>query len=310
MKKLYHVFRLGIDGFMADDCLTSGAAIAFYVTIGLPPLLVLIFFVGDALGIPRGTLEGMVREQLGLPALQSLPGGLTGMAQSAQEHTSIGEFGLASKVLGVVMMVVSASGVFAQLQQALNRAWNVTPDPRQGGWHGFIFKRLLSISMIVVICFVLLVSLVITTLMDELLRIGLGQEPEAWGTFLGLLLDSLTALAVATLLFGLTYKILPDAVMAWRDVWLGALLTAVLFATGKSLLGWWLPQSEEGGAWGAAASSMVAMLLWVYYNSLIVLFGAEVTQAWAQRYGAGVRAEPGAVRTPSQPAVGSVQSAE
>jgi membrane protein len=198
--------------------------------------------------------------------------------------------------MGVALLIFSATGLFAQLQFALNRAWEVEPDPQQGGALRFLLKRVFSLGMIVVIAFLLLVSLVLTTLIDEITAYLQGSSPGGVALVLGIVLNNLAVLALATLLFAAMYKILPDAKMAWKDTWIGAGLTAVLFVIGKSLIGWYLQSSDVGGSWGSAAASLVGILIWVYYTSLIVLFGAELAQVWASEYGSGIEPAKGAVR--------------
>jgi membrane protein len=231
----------------------------------------------------------------------SQPGGLEGVASRAESQSSpLSGLGPVSKVIGILLLVFSATGLFAQFQHALNRAWEVEPDPEQSGIWSFIFKRLLSLGMVAVIAFLLLVSLVLTTALDELVRLVTGGSSGTIATVIGFVLNSVATLAVATLLFAAMFKLLPDARMRWKDTWVGAFLTAVLFVIGKSLLGWYLQSSEIGSTWGSAAASMIAMLVWVYYTTLIVLFGAELAQVWAVRYGAGIEPAKGAVRIVEQ----------
>jgi membrane protein len=197
-------------------------------------------------------------------------------------------------LLSIALLLVSATGVFGQLQRALNRAWEVEPDPRAGGWRRFVSKRLLSFGMIIVIAFLLLVSLVLTTFIGEIVRAVQGQTPTALATGFGVAANTLLSLSVATLLFAAVYKVLPDARMRWRDLWGGAFITAVLFVIGKSVVGWYLSHVDVGASWGTAAASLIAVLVWVYYTSLLVLFGAELTQVWVSRFGGGLRPARGA----------------
>lgn len=228
---------------------------------------------------------------------QSGDGGLGSVASRAQSQESpLSGLGPVSKVIGIIVLIFSATGVFAQLQHALNRAWEVEPDPEQSGIWTFLFKRLLSLGMIAVLAFLLLVSLVLTTMVEEIVGLVTGGSMGTFAVVIGFILNALVTLAVATLLFAAMFKVLPDARMRWKDTWVGAFITAVLFVIGKTLLGWYLENSDIGSTWGSAAASMIAMLVWVYYTSLIVLFGAELAQVWANRYGAGIEPAKGAVR--------------
>jgi membrane protein len=177
-----------------------------------------------------------------------------------------------------------------QLQGALNRAWEVTPDPAQGGWKPFVMKRLLSLGMILALAFLLIVSLAISAILSAL-RASMSFIPvEALQA-----VDAGVSFTVMTVLFAAIFKILPDAEIAWRDVLAGALLTSLLFVVGKFVIGFWLGRSAPGDAYGTA-SALAVMLVWVYYAGVIVLFGAEFTQAWAERRGVLIRPEKGAMR--------------
>jgi membrane protein len=148
--------------------------------------------------------------------------------------------------------------------------------------------------MIVVIAFLLLVSLVLTTMLDELVGLIVPHSASGGGMVVGFMVNNLVALVVITLMFAAMYRFLPDARMRWRDTWVGALVTALLFVIGKLLLGVYLENSKVGASWGSAAATMVGMLVWVYYSALIILFGAEMAQAWAVEMGGGIEPEEGA----------------
>jgi membrane protein len=301
MGKLFTALKRAVSDFSEDECMTSGAAIAYYTIFALPPLLVLVFFIASAAGVSQEQIERVVSNQVGIPTSgmtgeSEQAGGLGAVAGQAQQNTEVSALGPFSRLAGIALLIFSATGVFAQLQFALNRAWEVEPDPKQGGVYTFFFKRLLTLGMIVVIAFLLLVSMVLTTLVDELATLVVGQDPGAIGKAVGYVLNTAVTLLVATLLFAAMYKILPDAKMRWKDLWVGAFITAVLFVIGKTLIGMYLQNSDIGAGWGSAAASMIGMLVWVYYTSLIVLFGAELTQAWTQLHGAGIEPAKGAVR--------------
>jgi membrane protein len=286
--------------FVSDDCMASGAAIAYYTIFSLPSLLAIVFAIALQFW-SEDTVNQVIQSQLGLPLAEGensaeSPGEGGSLATIAQRAQSDQEEKKAwwAQIIGIAILLISASGVLAQLQASLNRAWNVEPDPNAGGFKNFILKRALSFGMLVVIGLLLLVSLVLTTLLDEFTRWLEGGVLEG-ATFILLgLVNYLLAWGLATLLFAAAFKILPDARIQWRDVWVGALATGLLFVIGKSLIAWYLNYSHAGSSWGTAAASLVGILIWVYYSSLIILLGAEFTQQWALAYGSGLKAAPGA----------------
>ncbi|WP_197442668.1 YihY/virulence factor BrkB family protein [Lignipirellula cremea] len=304
-----------VGDFLQDDCMGAAAGIAYYTIFSLPPLLVLIFGVANWCGVSQETMERIVTAQIGLPASfanrESGEGDQAGSgAFNLQQITSDqdGEskpgpltwMGPGAKIVGLLLLFFSASGVFGHVQGALNRAWEVRPDPNRGGLWSFLSKRVMSFGIILVIAFLLLVSFVLTTLIDEIAALVVGRDPGGWGIAVGVLVNNLVAFVVTCVLFASMFKVLPDAKVAWRDIWFGAAATALLFIIGKSGLGWYLQRSDLGSSWGSAASSMIAILVYVYYTSLIVLLGAEITQAWAREFGGGIAPAEGAIRVVEQ----------
>jgi membrane protein len=288
---MFAMLKRSLKEFIDDDCTGMAAALSYYTIFSLPPLLLLLLLLVGAVMDPedvRGALEVQLQQ-------------LMGPAAGAQVRAIIthaerpGGDGTLATVLGIVALLLGATGAFGQLQSALNRAWEVTPDPKQGGVRSFLMKRLFSFGMVLVIAFLLLVSLVLSAVLsgvgDRLVRFlpgGLSDTALQW-------LNIGLSLVVITGLFATIFRVLPDARIAWRDVWVGSAVTAVLFVVGKSLIGLYLGRSNPGEAFGAAGS-LAVMLLWIYYSSLIILFGAEFTEAWAEQRGSGVVPERGAVR--------------
>lgn len=199
-------------------------------------------------------------------------------------------------MVGLVTLVVGSLGVFGQLQDALNTIWEVMPRPG-AGLAGLLKDRLLSLTMVFGVGFLLLVSLVISAAMTAL------------GTWLGGMfsdvmsllntLNFLVSLGITTLLFALVFKFVPDAKIAWKDVWAGAAITSLLFTVGKSLIGLYLGNAGIGSTYGAAGS-LVVLLLWVYYSAQILFFGAEFTQVYADRYGSRLVPKQDAVHVSEQ----------
>ena len=280
-----------VSDFLKDDCMDSAAALSYYTIFSLPAILVLLLMLVSSIMNPsdvRGGLESQLQALMGPSAGDQI----RTIIQQAEQRPSNG---LIPTILGIAGLLFGATGAFGQLQKALNRAWNVEPDPHQGGIKNFLSKRVFSFGMILVVAFFLLVSLVVSAALS-----GLGDR---LGNFLpaGLsgavlqVLNLVISLAVVTLLFGALFKVMPDAKISWRSVWVGAGVTAVLFVLGKFLIGFYLGQSNPGQAYGAAGS-LAVVLLWVYYSTIILLFGAEFTETWAERRGRGIEPEPGAVR--------------
>ncbi|HUQ71843.1 MAG TPA: YihY/virulence factor BrkB family protein [Planctomycetaceae bacterium] len=285
--------------FLEDDCLSSGAAIAFYTVFSLPPLLTIVFASAIALGFSEQQVTHVIQRELGLPLATEEPDAKSDSEAAERQGTSsatplgLEQLGSFSQAFGALLLLISASGVFGQLQYSLNKAWEVAPDPAQGGVWNFLSKRLLSIGLVVVLGFLLLVSLVLTAGMEQLWRWAGGTGE---GSALGFVINELLAAGIATLLFAAIFQILPDAKIQWRDVWVGAAVTAVLFVIGKAVIGWYLATAHIGEDWGHSAVSVIGALVWVYYSSLIVLFGAEFTQVWSSRHQSRPEPEEGAVR--------------
>jgi membrane protein len=285
------LFRRSIKEFMDDDCPTMAAALSYTTVFSLPPLLVLILMIAGAVFDPE-------RVQT---ALQTQFGGLMGPSAAGQIQTILehakrpGSGGLVVTLLGVAALLIGATGAFAQLQAGLNKAWEVKPDPKQGGMKQFIRKRLFSFGMILVIAFLLLVSLVVSALISALGHMLQSLLPGGVSEVLLYVVDLAVSLAVIASMFAMMFKVLPDAEIAWKDVWPGALVTAVLFVLGKFLIGFYLGRSNPGEAFGAAGA-LALILAWIYYSSLILLFGAEFTEAFAEGRGHWIKPEPGAVR--------------
>ncbi|REK18814.1 MAG: YihY/virulence factor BrkB family protein [Planctomycetota bacterium] len=311
MSKFFAMLKTSVNDFIEDNCMASGAALAYYTIFSLPPLLVVVFLAANWFGVSDERIQEVVSRQIGMPipaqqsdsesegsadGSQQQGMGLGMVADRTSSVEPIEALGPLSKIIGAAILIFSATGVFAQLQYDLNRAWEVELDPQQSGWKNFLIKRLLSLGMIIVIAFLLLVSLVITTLVDEGVQMAVGAGPDTLQTIVAIVVNNAVTIALATVLFAAMFKVLPDAKIRWKDMWIGALITAVLFVIGKELIGWYLQNSAIGSAWGSAAASMIALLVWVYYTSLIVLFGAEFTQAWARHFGQGIEPEKGAVR--------------
>jgi membrane protein len=274
--------------FFRDEGPRYAAALSYYTVFALGPLLALLLLLAGFIWDPndvRGAIEYQIRDLIGPEASREV------LAMIAHRDPTGGEGPLATMV-GLAILIFGATGTFLQLQDALNRAWNVEPDPAKGGIKNFIMKRIFSFGLILGIVFLLIVSLAVTAVVTALGQRVAGGLPEK----LMLVLNFVFAFAVITVLFAAMYKVLPDAKIGWRDVWVGATGTSLLFVLGKFLIGLYIGQSDPGSAFGAAGT-LAVILLWIYYASHIVLFGAEFTQAWAEKFGGGIRPEKGASKT-------------
>jgi len=276
--------------FVEDDCPTQAAALSYYTIFSLPPLLMVLLLILGALVDPqdiRGQLEAQMGALMGPTATEQI------RAILAQLHQPGGN--ALATVLSIGGLVLGATGAFGQLQAALNRAWEVAPDPKQGGLKAFVIKRLFSFGMVLSVAFLLLVSLVLSAALSAFGG-ALGRMlPDGLSTTVLQVVNFAVSFVVITALFATIFKVLPDARVAWRDVWVGGAVTALLFVIGKFLIGFYLGRSNPGQAFGAAGS-LAVLFVWVYYSSMILLFGAEYTQSWAVHRGSGIVPEQGAVR--------------
>jgi membrane protein len=259
-----------------DKVSRLAAALAYYTTFSIAPLLVIaigaagLFFGAEA---ARREVSAQLGGLLGPPATQILE--MT--VASARRNESAG---VLATVVGFVVLIFGASGVFASLQDALNTIWEVRPKPDLG-WAYLVRSRLFSFAMVLVIAFLLMVSLVISAGLAALESYAGGRVQEA---VLWRAINFGISIGVFTLLFAMMYKFLPDVKIGWRDVWIGAAITAALFSLGEALIGLYIAKSSVTSAYGAAGS-LVVLLLWVYYSAHIVFFGAEFTQVYARRHG-------------------------
>lgn len=287
---LLGIFKQSFKDFMKDDCMTSAAALSYYTIFSLPAVLMLIMLLVSSVMDPtdvRGGLESQLQSLMGPSAGSEI--------RTILQETERPGGGLIPTIVGIVALVFGATGALGQLQAALNRAWNVAPDPKQGGVKSFLTKRLFSLGMLLSIAFLLLVSLVISGALSGLGDRLSGFLPSGLSGPVLQALNIAASLLVIGFLFAAMFKVLPDAKVAWRSAWVGGIVTALLFVVGKFLIGLYLGKSNPGEAYGAAGS-LIVLLLWIYYSALIVLLGAEFTETWAERRGHGIEPEPGAVR--------------
>lgn len=285
-KSLFGLVKESFQEWQADGALDLGAALAYYAIFSLAPLLLIVIGVAGLVwgreavqGQLVSQLQGLVGEQGG-QAIQT-------MIANAGKHGS----GVFATIVGVMTILFGATGVFVQLQTSLDRIWNVEPKPGGGIW-GFVRTRILSFGLVLGIGFLLLISLVVSAAVSAVGAWATGLLPAA-----KVLLEGATfvlSFALVTLLFAMIFKVLPDVRIDWRDVWIGAAATALLFTLGKFLIGLYLAKSSVASAYGAAGS-LVIVLLWIYYSSQILFLGAEFTQVYARHYGTNIGPSKNAV---------------
>lgn len=269
--------------FRKDNCFRLSAALAYHTVFSLAPTMVIIVaIVGLVYTTDQTKSQGELYSQISSLVGQESADAIFQMMKGAFKPKQ----SLWATVIGVVMLIVSATAMFVQLQDSLNVVFNVETRASSGVW-GFIKDRLLSFALIVGIGFILLVSLVVNaavTAFFDRITAGLGD-----GVGVVLYVAELAlSLAVITLLFAMIFKVLPDAKLKWRDTWFGAFITAALFTLGRTLIGLYIGNSDLASTYGSAAA-IVIILLWVYYSSLVLFFGAEFTQIHASERG-GVKA--------------------
>ncbi|MDQ6912409.1 MAG: YihY/virulence factor BrkB family protein [Verrucomicrobiota bacterium] len=279
--KIIALFTTTFNEWLEDKAPAQGAALAYYTVFSLAPLiLVLLAIVGLIFrNDPNGAWEKLTA-QMGYFLDESAVKVVKDIAETAAQPSK----GTLATVIGIALALFGASGVFGQLQDALNTIWGVKAKPGAGIW-GFLRMRFLSFAMVGGVCFLLLVSLVIETLLKAFSHYVQSAMPGGLGLAVGVYL--VFDLSVIICVFAIIFKFLPDVIVRWRDVWIGAALTATLFLIGKWALGLYLGSGAAGSAYGAA-SSLITLLLWIYYSSQILLFGAEFTQVYAHRTGAEV----------------------
>jgi membrane protein len=278
-----------------DGANRLAAALAYYTTFSLAPLLVLIIAIAGLVGgreAAQTQTMAQVQDLLGADGREFVQG----MIESASRPTT----GMTATLIGAVTLLFGALGVFGELQNSLNTIWEVKPKPAKGFLDGvkrFIIKRLMSFTMVLGIGFLLLASLVVSAALSALGEYIGTKWPLA--DFWLQLMNFVISFLVITLLFGMIFKFLPEIKIAWKDVWLGAAVTSILFTLGKFLIGLYLGRSEVGNTFGAAGS-LAIMLIWIYYSAQILFFGAEFTQVYANRYGSRIVPDPGMIKITEQ----------
>jgi membrane protein len=277
VRRVLGLLREAWTGWNRDNAPRLGAALSYYTLFSVAPLLViaialaaLVFGEDAAQGRILLELRGLIGDQ-GASAVQA-------MIESSRRP----EAGLVATAIAIFTLVVGATGVFVELRSALNAVWNVEPPPESGGFLALVRDRLISLAMVMAVGFLLLVSLVVSAALAAAEGWMRNRMP-GWDLVIWVV-STVASFAVVTALFALIFKFLPDTPIAWRDVGVGAALTALLFTAGKLLIGLYLGKSSVASTYGAAGS-VIVLIVWVYYAAQIFYFGAELTHAYAHRHG-------------------------
>lgn len=278
----WQVFKIAVLDWQKDKVTQLAAALAYYTLFSFAPLLLVLIAVAGTLFGDKAVAGHLYQELRGFLGKEG-----AAFVQEMVARANQPGAGTTASLISIAMLLYGASNVFSQLKEAMDTIWDVGPHQTAGLWNTIKYY-LLSFGMVLSVGFVLLVSMVLHTILATAQKWLEGSVP---GTFsIAYISEMLGSLVVTTLLFALMLKYLPDTHVAWRHVWLGAFFTAVLFAIGKFLFGWYLSRGTIGSTYGAAGS-VIVVLLWAYYSSLIFLFGAEFTHAHARVFGKGEKVE-------------------
>jgi membrane protein len=276
LKKAWNIFKETFAEFIEAKVLKKSASLAYYTIFSLPALLIIIIWVSDIF-YGRQAVEGGVYGQIA---------GFVGKDAAVQIQETIRNATLSSgskwaAIIGVVTLVIGATGVFSEIQDSINQIWHLKAKPYKGkGWLRLIINRLLSFSMVITLGFLLLVSLIINGVMDVLLTRLATRFPDL-EVYVVYAFNLVFTFLVTAFLFGIIFKVLPDARIKWKDIKAGAITTAILFMGGRFLISYYLGQNNRLTSAYGAAGSLIVILLWVYYSSIILYFGAVYTRVYA-----------------------------
>ena len=263
--------------FVGDNILKYSASLAYYTVLSIAPLLVILLTVTSFLfgkEAINGELFGEIEKLVGSDAALQV--------QSSIQNIHLNTDNVFATTIGVIVLTIGATGIFGEIQDSLNRIWGLRLKTRKVWWK-IILDRLISFSLILSLGFVLIVSLVLNAIAAAISEKIIALIPGMGKIFL-LIIDTTVTLCITTLLFGSIFKVLPDAKIKWKDVTIGAFITACLFLLGKYGIGYYLGQSKLGSIYGAAGSVMI-MMIWVYYSSAILYLGAVFTKVYATNFG-------------------------
>lgn len=282
------ILKKTVTNFISDDSFDYASSIAFYTIFSLPAILIIALSIGSAFyeqEIVQGELVNQVSRLIGTEGAKEVENILLNATFDANSFVA--------RTAGIITLLFSATTVFLSLQTSLNKIWGIKPKPARG-WIKYLINRLLSLAMVMSFGFLLLVSLVADAVV-VFFQDRLASVMEGFMLNVVTVANVILSLLFVAIIFGLLFKVLPDARIKWRDVWVGSMVTTGLFTLGKYLIGFYLGNSSFNSAYGAAGS-LVIILVWVYYSTVIFLFGAELTSVYATERGAEIKPYDNAVK--------------
>lgn len=287
IKAYLNLLKKSFTSFIEDNAFKLSASLSYYTVFSLGPVLIIIISLAGAI-YGQEAVQGKIYNQIG---------GLLGPKAAIQiqeiiKNTYQNGDSTMGTIIGIVLLIIGSTGVFIEMQDSINYVWSVKAKPKKG-WMRLIRNRLLSFSLIVSMGFILLVSLIVSALLSSLSDVIQRYFSDSL-IFVFHLVNFIVVLGVVSFLFAVIFKILPDAHIKWKDAFIGAAFTAILFLLGKTGINFYISKSDLGNTFGAAAS-IVIILTWVYYSSLILYFGAEFTKLYALEMGDGIKPDETAV---------------
>jgi membrane protein len=280
LRTSWDVLKQAVLNFFQDDSFSYASSIAFYTIFSMPAILIISLSVGSTFyerDIVQKELINQVARLIGPESASDI--------EEILINAALDSTGTFAKIVGIATLIFSATTVFISLQTSVNKIWGIKSKPERG-FVRFLLDRLISLAMVISIGFILLVSLVIDTAL-VVVQTSLSKILAGWTLYIVTTLNVLISLGLITVIFALMFKVLPDAKIKWRDVWVGAIVTTAFFTLGKYLIGFYLGNSSVNSAYGAAGS-LVVILVWVYYSTVIFLFGAELTSVYAEKTGSEI----------------------
>ncbi|MFL5809985.1 MAG: YihY/virulence factor BrkB family protein [Flavisolibacter sp.] len=296
-KLVWSAFKDSFKGFSDDKITKLSASLAYYTVFSLGPLLIVIIFLCSLIlkqEAVEGTVYTHIKGFIGSDAAKQI--------QDIIKNASITGKGGFAATIGVITLLIGATTVFGEIQDSMNGIWGLKPKPK-AGWFKLVKDRLLSFGLIATLGFLLLVSLGVTAVVEAIGNRLQAAFPDV-AVVVFYIINLLLTIVVTTILFSAIFKVLPDAKIKWKDIWPGAIATSLLFLIGKFAISFYISKSNVGSTYGAAGS-LVILLLWVYYSSIILYFGAEFTKAYAVRRGARIEPSEYAVWDKEPPVAGA-----
>jgi len=280
LKGVWQIIKEAGEGFYDDKVMKLSGSLAYYTLFSLGPMLIVIIFFcslfwgRDAI---EGTIYGQIKGFVGPDAAMQL--------QNMIKNAIVSNKGNVAATIGIITLIIGATSVFAEIQDSINTIWGLKPKPKKG-WLKMLLNRILSFSIVVSLGFLMLVSLIINGLLEAFSNRLLRMFPDLT-VIVFYIINLIITFAVISLLFALIFKLLPDAKIRWKDVIIGAMVTAVLFMIGKFGITFYIGSSSIGTTYGTAGS-LVVILIWIYYSAIILYFGAEFTKVYARDYGSRI----------------------